>query len=150
MEDEKITPQKVYVPVSVKDDNPDEGSDVFVITEDYGVYKAVVEYTDDDFIDHNLPEEGTGRPTIISEFVTHFLKETTLYCLTREQILKLLEDARQEMKDSLLKQIAQTFLNPSNQDKAEHRYDAAVFQAVGETIQSFPFQETEYIQQLIT
>lgn len=57
--------------------------------------------------------------------------------LTIQQALEVWEDA---CKD-LLKDIAQVFLDKSNQAKADTLRDADVFQAVGETIENFPLRD---------
>lgn len=43
-----------------------------------------------------------------------------------------------------LRQLAQTFLDPSNQAKADRTGDKDVFQAIGETIQNFPIPDYSF------
>lgn len=63
--------------------------------------------------------------------------EPTITTLTIQQALEVWDDA---CKD-LLKDIAQVFLDKSNQAKADTLRDADVFQAVGETIENFPLRD---------
>lgn len=64
------------------------------------------------------------------------------YWLKPVKLSDLLKEAAEkswnEGIDAILKSIAQMFLNPENQDKADLQRDKAVFQAIGEKIQSFP------------
>ncbi|HRP30494.1 MAG TPA: hypothetical protein PKV73_01315 [Agriterribacter sp.] len=57
--------------------------------------------------------------------------------LTIQQALEVWDDA---CKD-LLKDIAQVFLDKSNQAKSDKLRDADVFQAVGESIENFPLRD---------
>ncbi len=87
----KLSPVTIYLPVSVKDDNPNENESVFVITEDYGG-NIVAEYKNFEYIDPNLLEEGTGKPVDVSEFVTHYLKKQSSYIFDRGGLEGLLGD----------------------------------------------------------
>lgn len=68
-----LTPQTVYIPISVREEMPEENSQPFCIADDYGGNCCPV-YRDNEFIDYALREEGTGRPIDCTEFVTHWLK----------------------------------------------------------------------------
>lgn len=65
------------------------------------------------------------------------LSKLNIPALTIQQALEVWEDA---CKD-LLKDIAQVFLDKSNQAKADTLRDAEFFQAVGETIENFPLRD---------
>lgn len=128
-----LTPQTVYFPVKCSDELPEDKVKAnFVI---YG----------------NNDSKGTLHVEYFKKWNTKsWLKPLSdQFLFSREQLVELLGDSRREIKESLLKQLAQMFLNPCNQDKADLETDKHVIQALGEKLQSFPFQETEYIKSIL-
>lgn len=79
------------------------------------------------------------NPTDFESESFHLIEwlDESIPTLTIQQALEVWEDA---CKD-LLKDIAQVFLDKSNQAKADTLRDAEVFQAVGETIENFPLRD---------
>lgn len=86
-----LSPQRIYVPVSVKDELPKEENTFFIHGEDELWGETFPQSFDSAIFD---PEENKFRMDSDHQAQpTHWLKETTLYCLSKSEIEKLLEDA---------------------------------------------------------
>lgn len=78
---------------------------------------------------------------IAQKFFTEKLQPVERYVLEEEDMINLLD----KYKSTLLKEISETFLKSSNQVMADRETDRHVFQAIGETIENFPFDSTLFL-----
>ena len=80
--------------------------------------------------------------------VVDFVKPSTGYFFTPEEFREVLIKAQESACKQLLSDMAKGFL--VNKDKVEIFSDKAVFQAIGETIQTFPLPDFQTFYNQLT
>jgi hypothetical protein len=109
----------------------------------YLLYTNIIWHLDDDIVELRDMQYQKCKTVGINVGSSNWKKKCNRLLFPKETIIKDFSNKAiwEYACRTILKDISQTFLSKSNQNKADKSSDKDVFQAVGETIKNFPIPE---------